>query len=81
MRSTEKISLSMEHDALVLARRAAALEGLSLSAYMSRLARTYAWASERPLLSAAEQADADIALSELDEQELFDDGPERRAAG
>jgi uncharacterized protein (DUF1778 family) len=79
--STEKVSLSLEHDALVLARRAAAIEGLSLSAYMSRLARTYAWASERPLLGAAEQADADIALTELDEQELRNDGQEHRAAG
>ncbi len=79
--STEKVSLSMEHDALVLARRAAAIEGLSLSAYMSRLARTYAWASERPRLTAAEQADLDVALTELDEQDLWDDGREHRAAG
>ena len=79
--STEKVSLSLEHDALVLARRAAVLEGLSLSAYISHLARTYAWASERPRLSAAEQADADVALTELDERELWNDGQEHRAAG
>jgi uncharacterized protein (DUF1778 family) len=79
--STEKVSLSFEHDALVLARRAAAIEGLSLSAYMSRLARTYAWASERPRVGAAEQADADAALTELDERELRDDGQGHRAAG
>ena len=81
MASTEKVSLSFEHDALVLARRAAAIEGLSLSAYMSRLARTYAWASERPRLGDAEQADADIALTELDERELWNDGHQHRAAG
>ena len=61
--------------------RAAAIEGLSLSAYMSRLARTYAWASERPRPTAAEQTDLDVDLTELDEQDLGDDGPEHRAAG
>lgn len=81
MASTEKVSLSMEHDALVLARRAAAIEGVSLSAYMSRLARRHAWASERPRLTTAQQADVDVALAKLDEQELFGDGQGHRAAG
>lgn len=66
--------------ALLLARRAADLEGMSLSAYVSQLALRHAWASQRPWLSPREQAVADEALVEVDEQELRERG-ERRAAG
>jgi len=78
--STEKISLSLESGALLLARRAAALEGLSLSAYFSALAKKHAWASQRPRLIEEEQAAADERLAELDEHELGHDGREQRAA-
>lgn len=81
MASTEKVSLSLESGALLLARRAAALEGLSLSAYVSGLVRTHAWESQRPRLSVEEQALADERLVEIDEQDLFPDGWERRATG
>lgn len=62
------------------ARRAAAIEGMSLSAYFSILARKFAWASQRPRLSAEEQAVADERIAELDERELSDGGGEHRAA-
>lgn len=71
----------MESDALVLARRAASIEQLSLSAFISRLVRRHAWESERPRLTLTEQADADSALAELDEQDLRADGQDHRAAG
>ncbi|HEX2301348.1 MAG TPA: hypothetical protein VHH34_23075 [Pseudonocardiaceae bacterium] len=54
---------------------------MSLSAWMSRLVRRHAWESERPRLSADEQARADQRATADDDQELglFDKG--RRAAG
>lgn len=83
MASTEKVSLSFEAGSLLLARRAAELEGMSLSAYISRLVKQYAWASQRPRLNADEQACLDERLAEVDEQEidLWRGGGERRAAG
>lgn len=54
MATTEKISLSLDTGAVLLARRAAEIDGLSLSA--SRLVRWHAWESERPRLTAEQQA-------------------------
>lgn len=81
MGSTEKVSMSLDGDALVLGRRAAALEGLSLSAYVSAVLRRHAWASERPQRSPEQQALADERLVEIDEAELWDGGEQQRAAG
>ncbi|MFN2496414.1 MAG: hypothetical protein ABR608_10985 [Pseudonocardiaceae bacterium] len=81
--ATEKISLSMDAGALLLARRAAEIEGMSLSAWMSRLVRQHAWASQRPRLTPEQQAQADERATSLDEREAalwFGDG-ERRVAG
>ncbi len=81
--ATEKISLSMDAGALLLARRAAEIEGMSLSAWMSRLVRQHAWASQRPRLTAEQQAQADERATSLDEREaaLWCGDGERRAAG
>lgn len=81
MASTEKVSLSLESGAAVLARRAAAIEGMSLSAYVSMLVKKHAWASQRPRLSVEEQAVADERVAELDEHELSDGGGQARATG
>lgn len=82
MASTEKVSLSLDSGSLLLARRAAQLDGLSLSAYLSRLIRRHAWESERPARSADDQASADARAVELDEQEeAYWRGEGRRAAG
>lgn len=85
MASTEKVSLSLDAGALLLARRAAELDGMSLSAWMSRMVRQHAWESQRPPLTPEQQAQADEQTAELDEQETVtlgrgDDG-QRRAAG
>ncbi len=80
MASTEKISLSLDVGALLLARRAAQIEGLSLSAWMSRLIRQHAWESQRPRLTAEEQARADEQTAIEDDREIaLYEG--RRAAG
>jgi hypothetical protein len=81
--STEKVSLSLDTGSLVLARRAAVLEGMSLSAYLSRLVRRHAWESQRPVLSVEEQEAIDARTEELDEQEAADGrgAGEQRAAG
>jgi hypothetical protein len=81
--STEKISLSLDVGALVLARRAAQIEGVSLSAWMSRLVREHAWDSQRLSSTPEEQARRDERDAELDEQEVigWGDGREHRAAG
>lgn len=81
--STEKISLSLETGALLLARRAAEIEGLSLSAWMSRLVLQHAWASQLPRLTPEQQARADEHAAALDEQEitLWDGGGQPRATG
>lgn len=81
--STEKISLSMDTASLLLARRAADIEGVSLSAWISRLVRQHAWASERPQLTPDEQARADAHAVALDEQEAAtaDGDGEQRATG
>lgn len=80
--STEKVSLSLDSGSLVLARRAAEIEGLSLSAWMSRLVRRHAWESQRPRLTSDQQAKADQRTAALDEQdELRPGSGEHRAAG
>lgn len=80
--TTEKISLSLDTGALLLARRAAELEGLSLSAWISRLVRRHAWESQRPRLSAEQQALADQRTAADDEQEwTLSQHQQRRAAG
>lgn len=78
--STEKISLSLDTGSLLLARRAAEIEGMSLSAWMSQLVRRHAWASQRPRLTAEEQARADERTAAMDDEDLWG-GQERRAAG
>lgn len=80
MATTEKVSLSLDAGALLLARRAAEIDGLSLSAWMSRLVRRHAWESERPRRSADEQAHADERAVAEDEQDLTRH-EDRRAAG
>lgn len=80
MASTEKVSLSLDTGSLLLARRAAEIEGVSLSAWMSRLIRQHAWASQRPNLTPEQQADADETAAATDEQEIWD-ARARRAAG
>lgn len=70
MASTEKISLSLDSGALLLARRAAEIDGMSLSAWMSRLVRRHAWESERPRLTPQEQARADEQTARDDDQEI-----------
>lgn len=79
MASTEKVSLSLDSGAVLLARRAAELEGMSLSAYVSQLALRHAWDSQRPRRGAREQAAADEAAVEADEHELGERGPHRAA--
>ena len=71
----------MDAGSLLLARRAAEIDGLSLSAWISQLVRQHAWASQRPHLSAEEQARADEHTANLDEDEMLRDGGEQRAAG
>lgn len=78
--STEKISLSIDTGSLLLARRAAEIEGVSLSAWISQLVRRHAWESQRPRLTADEQARADERTAAIDDEELSG-GQERRAAG
>lgn len=80
MATTEKISVSLEAGALLLARRAAAIDGLSLSAWMSRLVRRHAWESERPRLTVEEQARAD-ELTVIDDEREIAVHEGRRAAG
>lgn len=71
----------MDSSALLLARRAAEIEGLSLSAWMSKLVRQHAWASQQPERNADQQAQADERAVELDEREAaqWRDGPHRAA--
>lgn len=75
--------MSLDAGSLLLARRAAALECLSLSAYLSQLVRRHAWASERPLLSVEQQEALDVRTVALDEEEAahWGDEGEHRAAG
>lgn len=80
MATTEKISVSLDAGALLLARRAATIDGLSLSAWMSRLVHRHAWESQRPRLTAEEQARADEQTAADDEQEIAS-REDRRAAG
>lgn len=80
MATTEKISVSLDAGALLLARRAAMIDGLSLSAWMSRLVHRHAWESQRPRLTAEEQARADEQTAATDEREIAS-REDRRAAG
>jgi hypothetical protein len=66
--ATEKVSLSLDAGALLLARRAAEIDGLSLSAWISRLVRRHAWESERPRLTTDQQAAVDQQTVTVDEQ-------------
>ncbi len=69
---------------MFLARRAAEIEGMSLSAWMSRLVRRHAWESQRPRLTAEQQARADEQTAAEDEREQAQQHQEdrrRRAAG
>lgn len=81
MATTEKISVSLDAGALLLARRAATIDGLSLSAWLSRLVSRHAWESERPRLTAEEQARADEQTAATDEREIAPRREDRRAAG
>ena len=81
MATTEKVSLSLDSGSLLLARRAAEIEGLSLSAWLSRLVRRHAWDAERPRLTPEEQARADERAAEMDDQEAAAQGQDWRAAG
>jgi len=81
MATTEKVSLSLDIGSLLLARRAAEIEGVSLSAWFSRLVRRHAWESERPRLTPQEQATADERAAELDEHEAAKHHEDWRAAG
>lgn len=83
MATTEKISLSLDTGALFLARRAAEIDGLSLSAWMSRLVRRHAWESQRPRLTAEQQHRADKQTTAADEREeaQHEEDRRRRAAG
>lgn len=75
--------MSLDGGSLLLARRAAALEGLSLSAYLSQLVRRHSWSSERPAVTGEEQAAADAHTVELDEREAaaWNGERENRATG
>ncbi|MGH3631337.1 MAG: hypothetical protein ACRDRL_28345 [Sciscionella sp.] len=83
MATTEKISLSLDTGAVFLARRAAEIDGISLSAWMSRLVRRHAWESQRPRLTAEQQRRADEQTAAADEQEeaAHQENRRRRAAG
>lgn len=77
----EKISLSLDSGSLLLARRAAEIEGLSLSAWLSRLVRRHAWESERPRLTNDDQAQVDEHTAKLDAREAAELDMSWRAAG
>lgn len=83
MASTEKVSLSLDTAAVLLARRAAQIEGLSVSAWMSRLVHRHAWESQRPRLTAEQQRRADEQTADADQQEeaAHEEDRRRRAAG
>jgi len=73
----------MDAGSLLLARRAAEIEGMSLSAWMSSLVRRHAWSSQRPRVAPEQQARADERTAALDEDEVatWRPGGEQRAAG
>jgi hypothetical protein len=83
MATTEKITLSLDIGAVLLARRAAEIDGLSVSAWMSRLVRRHAWESQRPRLSVEQQARVDEQTAAADEREEAAQAEDRRrrAAG
>lgn len=83
MGTTEKISLSLDTGAVLLARRAAEIDGLSLSAWMSRLVHRHAWESQRPRLTAEHQrrVDEQTALEDEREEAAHEEHRRRRAAG
>lgn len=89
MATTTKVTLSVDSVALSLAQRAAELEGVSVSAVVSRVLRRHLLTdygpSARPDTGADRQHDEDQAAAELDLAEqaarLDHDRGERRAAG
>ena len=89
MATTTKITLSMDSVALSLAQRAAELDGLSVSAVVSKVLRRHILTdygpSAGPYTVADRQQDEDQAAAELDLAEqaerLDQDARGRRAAG
>ncbi|MGH3851838.1 MAG: hypothetical protein ACRDRT_19510 [Pseudonocardiaceae bacterium] len=89
MTTTTKITLSVDSVALSLAQRAAELDGVSVSAVVSRVLRRHILTdygpSDRPYTGADRQRDEDQATAEVDLAEqaarLDQDRRERRAAG
>lgn len=89
MTSTIKITLSLDSVALSLAQRAAEMDGLSVSAVVSKMLRRHILTDYGPPAGpdadADRQRDEDQAAAELDlaeqAQRLDQDGRERRAAG
>ncbi|HWR46305.1 MAG TPA: hypothetical protein VN327_01625 [Pseudonocardiaceae bacterium] len=75
--------MSLDTGAVFLARRAAEIDGLSVSAWMSQLVRRHAWESQRPRLSGEQQARADEQTAAADEREEAAQAEDRRrrAAG
>ena len=87
--ATTKVTLSMDSVALSLAHRASEIEGVSLSAVVSKILRRHILTDYGPApgpYTAADwhrdedQAAADLDLAEQAER-LDQDGPQRRAAG
>ncbi len=89
MATTTKITLSVDSVALSLAHRAAEMDGLSLSAVVSKVLRRHILTdygpSPGPYTGADRQRDEDQAIAEIDLAEqaehLDQDRWERRAAG
>ncbi|MEO7193735.1 MAG: hypothetical protein ABIZ05_02775 [Pseudonocardiaceae bacterium] len=89
MTTTTKITLSVDSVALSLAQRAAELDGVSVSAVVSRVLRRHILTDygppARPYTGADRQQDEDQATAEVDLAEqaarLDQDRRERRAAG
>lgn len=89
MATTTKITLSVDSVALSLAQRAAELDGLSVSAVVSKVLRRHLITDYGPMAEfytdANLQRDTDQAAAELDladqAERLDHDGRERRAAG
>ena len=89
MATTTKITLSLDSVALSLVQRAAELDGLSVSAVVSKMLRRHILTdygpSAEPYTDADRQRDEDQATAELELAEqaecLDQDGRGRRAAG
>jgi hypothetical protein len=85
MATTTKITLSIDSVALSLAQRAAELDGLSVSAVVSKMLRRHILTDYGPCTAADRQRDEDQAAAELDlveqAERLDQDEQQRRAAG